>query len=540
MVGTLAALQLKLFGRGIRNNAARVLSLILGVLFLGFLLLQALIGTFVLRGHSVPLVGSVTTVAYALVLLMWPMITLMVVGSDPTLDPGRFALFPVTARQLLPGLLVASVMSLGGIFTTLLTLGLVVAWSDRPVAAALAVVATPLGVLTCILVSRVLAAYFASAMASRRYRDVAGVIFAVLMMSIGLIIQTLSGYASRRSAELPGMASRWGSIAAWTPVGWAYSLPWAAAEGRWPVVVVRLVLAAGLVALLVWLWRRRLDEALCSPLETFGHGAKVKADSIVDRMVPQSPAGAIAARSLRYWRRDPRRAITGVSIVILPFLMFVPLVINPPTDEGGGQASVIGDWVLMYPVFGVLLLAGITVASEISYDGSAIGTQIVTGVSGRDDRWGRIIALSWILVPLVLLQDVIFLAITRVWHLVPALLGASFGALAAGMAVGTLVSSRWQYSTVPPGGNPFGSGSSGGSVGFLSSMLNMIGSFVVALPFTVPALLAGVQASWWGWVSLALAIALGPLMVRWACKVGGRELDKTWPEVLKAVTYTKK
>ena len=150
----------------------------------------------------------------------------------------------------------------------------------------------------------------------------------------------------------------------------------------------------------------------------------------------------------------------------------------------------------VYPVIGSILMGATAVAAEINYDGSALWTHVVAPIRGRDDRLGRLVALLVIFVPATLATDLLFLALTGKWQHTVALLGAGLGSLAASTAVGTLVGAWWQYAVPPPGSNPFGKGSGGGAVSFVSSLACMIGSVVASLPFNVPAAMSGT----WPWL----------------------------------------
>ena len=74
--------------------------------------------------------------------------SLLVFGVDETVDPARFALLPVRARELLPGLLAAALVGVPGVATVLMGLGLVVTWARSPLLTAAALVAMPLGVVS--------------------------------------------------------------------------------------------------------------------------------------------------------------------------------------------------------------------------------------------------------------------------------------------------------------------------------------------------------------------------------------------------------
>ncbi|MGJ6981259.1 hypothetical protein ACSDQ9_12150 [Aestuariimicrobium soli] len=532
MVGTLVRLQLKLGWRSARRNVGVMIAIIIGYLYgLGFVA-AALAGLTALRAQPVVLAGIVTTLGFGLVTLVWPLVTLLVAGMDQTLDPGRFALFPVRARQLMPGLLAASLTGVGALVTIALGIGQVITWSHSAGELVAAIVAMVIGVPTCVLLARTLASYFSSAFTQRKWRDVAAVILGLFGLTIGLAIQVLQRTVMEHVHDLTATLTPIARVVGWTPVAWAWSMPWEASQGAWLSVLVKLVLSSGFLVVLWRLWERQLDEALISPLTTGGYGSKVKANSWLDRLFPHTPAGAVAARSLRYWRRDPRHLMVVVSVVLMPILMATPILLNP---ELGGAARATTT---LYPIGGMVMMAGLTVAAEIVYDGSALWGHIVSGLTGRDDRWGRVLAVSCILAPIALVLSVVFLLLSRQWALAPGLVGGTFGAAAAGVGVGSVVGAVWQYSAPPPGQNAFGKSSGGGLVGLLSTVVCMVASFVVSLPITVLTVIS-LDRPGFSWLVLLASVILGPLYVWAGVRWGGSILDKTWPEVLKRVTYEK-
>ncbi|HNV10949.1 MAG TPA: hypothetical protein PKN27_06430 [Propionibacteriaceae bacterium] len=531
MVGTLVRLQLKLFGRGVRGNVGKLIGLVITGLWIAGVVLALSAGLILLRGHPADERGGAGVLVFSALALVWPMLTLISSGADQTLDPGRFALFPLRARDLMPGLLVVGVLGSGGLTASALALAYLYSWSSALVPAVAALVGGTIGVLTVVVVSRALTSLFAQGMATRRYRDFSASALAMVVIASVVAMQFIQKWVGTDPSAMLRRVAGVSRILAWTPMGWAWALPWDAAEGRWGHLVLRGTLAVGMLALGWRVWRHTLDVALVSPLESGGGGGKVKASGWIDRVLPHGPVGAIGARSLKYWRRDPRHVVNVLGALLLPLLMILPMLINPLPGQ-----SLREPWVLMYPVLGSMLMSASSVASEITYDGSALWTQIVAPIRGRDDRLGRLVGLLAIFVPATIFTDLVFLALTGQWRYTVPLLSAGLGSLAAATAVGTLVGSWWQFAVPPPGSSPFAKGSGGGAVSVLSALACMAGSIALSMPFIAVALLAAWQP-WLGWVALGMALGVGPAIIWGAAHIGGRRLDATWPEVLKRVTY---
>ncbi|WP_157438960.1 hypothetical protein [Aestuariimicrobium kwangyangense] len=530
MVGTLLRLQLKLSWRAVRRNVGILIALAIGGLYaLGFVL-AAVAGLTLLRGQPLSLAGVVTTLGFALVTVGWPMVTLLVAGMDQTLDPGRFALFPVRARQLMPGLLAVSQIGVGGLITLALAAGQVVTWSRAPGPLVFSVLALLVGVPTCVLLARTLASFFSAAFNRRRWRDVAALILGLFGLGVGVAIQLLQRTIMDHRHELASTLQPAATLLGWTPLAWAWSMPWEAAHGLWWVAAVKLVLSVAFVVVLWKVWERQLDLALVSPLLTGGDGTKVRPHSRLDRLFPDSPAGAVAARSLRYWRRDPRHLMVLVSVFAVPFLMAFPMLINP---ELGGVHRVSTT---LYPIGGMVMMAGLTVSTEIVYDGSALWMHVTSGLRGMDDRWGRVLAVLCILGPIALVSATAFLALSGQWAWAPAVYGGMIGAVGAGMGVGSLAGAVWQYAAPPPGQNAFGRTSGGGMVGLFLTLVCMVGTLIISLPFIGP-LLVSLDRPSLVWLVAVIGALLGPVYTWLGVVFGGMVLDRTWPEVLKRVTY---
>ncbi|AJQ90301.1 hypothetical protein [Propionibacterium freudenreichii] len=528
MVGTLAKLQLTLAWRGVRSSTGRIIgTVIMGIYGLGLTALLVF-GLVMMRTPAMDAWrGPVLTLAFGLVTLGWPLITMFTAGSNELLDPGRFALFPVTARQLIPGLFAAAMLGAGALDTALLALGTVISWSGGLGTAVAAAVGAVLGVATCVISARALTALMSRVLASRRFRDVGGVAFFAVIMAVSFGMQFGSRIFADSGApqDVIFIAAR---ITSWTPFGWAWALPWDVAQGAWLPAAAHLVLAAALVWALLRLWERSLARALVSPLDSAAVGGTVKSGRF-DFLAPRGPIGAVARRDLRYWRRDPRRLIQLLAVIVVPVFMFAPGL-----AQGMSQGS-------NFAVDFAAVLGGVIVAStlawSISYDGSALWMQVLSGVTGREDRIGRCWSVTIVTAPYLLVVLFGSLFLTGDWQLLPGLIGALIAAFGSSLGVGSLVGALWQQAMPAPGGNVFSRGSGTTAENFLGSMVAMIAPIVLTAPSLALAIV-----SWWkpwaGWAAIVVGLVIGSLACWAGVRLGGRHLDKHWPEVLNKVKET--
>ena len=546
-VGTLVTLQLKLMWRQLRASTSMLVgSIIMLVAVLGSAI-PLMFGLVALRGASLEARGGLTVIGFAVLTLGWPIMVTLMTGNNDMLDAGRFALYPVRARQLLPGLLVAAAMGLGGLLTLVLGIGYVVAWSSSLATAVLALVGLVLGFATCLVSSRALSSALAAILRRRRARDLLTVLIVLVILALTTGIQFISH-------ALPGALSSgditldfgqlWqqfitalqpvAHVMAWTPFGWAWSLPWAAAQGSWATTAIWAALAIAWLGLLTWAWMHFFSASLISPLEAGGTSQKITKSNPLDRLLPATPAGAVAKRGLRYWRRDPRRLIGGIATLLMPLIMGVAVYASGNSPDT--PATIIKAILAFAPAM-VGFMSAIGVGYDISYDGSALGTQIVTGISGRDDRWGRVMAYLVIFVPIQVVMILVFAAVSGRWDLLAPVTGLSFAWLLTGAGVGSWSGAMWQIPQPPAGSNLVNRSGAGGVSGVLSAMLGVFLPMVICLPVLGLAIAAAILGGWLSWLTLLVGLLIGVLALWLGMRIGGRHLDRTWPEVLAKVTW---
>jgi ABC-2 type transport system permease protein len=541
MVGTLLKLQLKLFWRQLRSSVSiLVMNIIFALLWAGSVIM-AFVGLIALRWMPTDVIGIITVTGFGILTICWPIMSLFM-GSNEMLDIGKFALSPIRANQLIPGLLIAGFTGLGGIFTILLCLGLIVSWSSSVLSLLGVLIGAVLGLVTCVLASRVITSAMSGVFRKRKARDLMMLAMFLAIFAVSFGMQALSRVSvSLVSVSLESIvtgATKVAEVISYTPFGWAWAIPWSIARGDWGLAVIQFVAAAGLVAGLWVIWTRQVNRGLTSPIESSGSSERVKGTSFYDRFLPYSPAGSIAKRVIRYYRRDPRRLMQAIAMFIIPVMIVVFLFITPVEVADVTDYDSIRKVIISFAPVAFSWMAGVLVAADICYDGSALGTEILSGISGRDDRAGRAIAILFFFAPLQLLLILAGFIYTQQWSLLPGVLGIAIVMLVGGIGIGNLISSVWQYSQPPPGGNMFGKGASGGVGGFISSMLGMFAPLVLAVPSVVLAIIGAVQDNiLFGVASLVVGTGLGALLYILGINVGGKRLDTTWPEVLDKVTW---
>lgn len=526
MVAVLVRLKLSLLRNSLRRSVWRTVGLIFGMVYALGVVVAMIAGLVGLRFTSLSLTADVTVVVFSILTIGWLLMSLLVFGVDETVDPGKFALLPLRARELLPGLLVSGLIGSPGIATLLVSAGLVVTWSRSLALTLAAIIAFPIGVVTCFLLSRTATAAFAQALSSRKFRDFAAVALALVAIGGGLAGNLLGPMIGNDPSALRGVLTTVAVVLGWTPFGWAWAIPADLARGDWAIAGIHLVLAVALVVMLWIGWAHYLARSLTSPLEGGGDGRKIKAGQhFADRLYPATSAGAVAGRTLRYWRRDPRYVAGIAAMLIAPVIIMVTQLTMP---DGSPSLAAYAPVLLG-------MLIGTTVAQDLSYDGSAVWLHISTGISGADDRRGRVMSIMTILIPLQVILIIVSMAMTRRWDLLPSVLGLMVALTLIGIGVGCWVGAIWQVPVPPPGANPFQKSSGGGLESLLSFGVATGITTLAALP-TIGLVIGAIWIGWLSYLALVVGVISGVIALRIGIVAGGRRLDGRWPEVLSKVS----
>lgn len=523
----MVALLVSLRWRQLRHQLARnpwmlVTLIITGMLALGFLAVLAA-GLVALRFAAPDAATTAIVITGAVIVVGWWVGSILVSGDD-SLAPERFALLPVTARSLLPGFVVAGATTVGGIGTTAALVLMLLGWSVSLPALLSALLLIPLAIATCVLGARVVSGVLAKWLAKRNTRDLVVTLGVVLVASSGLLLNLGIG-ALTKVGDVGGAFTTIAEIVAWTPVGAVFGVSGALAQGDITAAALRLLIALATVAALWFAAQVLLAARLVAPIQGSG-GGRVRSGGLLDRVLPANPTGAIAARTLRYFRRDPRQIVNIVMLLLLPAIFIGLALMNGLHDESIGFAPVI----TLIPTINALL-TGTIIQMAIAYDNDAIAAHILSGVRGAADRAGRLLGFGLIAVPVTIVLCVATCLLAGRLDLLPGSLGAALGLTVISAGAGAWVGSFLPGRAPAPEANPLGRGSSGG----VQSLLAMVIVGPITLVLGAPALGFAIAAFWnpaLGWVSLTSGLAIGALAVWGGTALGGSILDRRWPEVL--------
>lgn len=520
-MGTILRLKLHLLVNIFRRNVWQAIGLGVGLLYgLGVAVATCLVLIFLRTIDHVAEIRDALTVVGAIVVVGFVVVSLLF-GVDDTLDPRKFALFGIPNRGLAISLAVAALLGAPGISLILVMSGTVVTWSRGPGVVAIAVVCALCAIATCVLASRVAAGLAGLLLATRRARELTGVLAVFLLVVLSPGAAYLASVDWEHTAwQVLGELSR---IVGWTPIGAAFAAPGDAASGAWGVAAGRVVVALATVALLWFGWERLVARMLVTP-QREAASRNYRGVGWFDRTT-NGPTGAIAARSLSYWLRDARYWMSLVMIPVVPLLVLVPLIL----------AGVGVQWLALVPVPFLAVFMGWSMHNDTAYDSTAIWLHVASGVQGVADRFGRIVPMLAAGVIVIGLGASMTGLVLNDWRPIPGLIGVSAAALFGSLGIGCYLSALFPYPVSKPGDSPFQQPQSSGALMALVQVGVMLGTGIVALPAAIFLLLGtttGVAS--WHLVALAAGTVAGILVLIAGIWLGGRVFERRGPEILQA------
>lgn len=443
------------------------------------------------------------------------------IATSPLMDIRQFVLYPLGRRHLVRGLMLSTLVTPGAVLTAvylLLHLGL---FRQSTLGFIAVLAGVPLMLIYLNLLHQLSAVVMAAWLGSRQVRTALGLVAVLALVSAApaaLVMRQLITDVEHFIEQ----ASQWLS---YSPLGAGFAIPYDVASGDWAraglrglVIVVTVVLAAAII-------RRGVEKVMENPVENRGAGRALnRGDVGLFAYVGSSPTGAVAARSLTYWFKDPRYAF---KLMILP-LIVVGAVAFSLMAEISWPMYVLGP----YTAF----LMGFVLIGDVSMDYTAFALHVTSGVSGAADRWGRTLASAALGVPLVLATGSLPVYAVDGWEAALTAAVLSVGLYLAVLGISAYFSVRTVIPMVRPGDSPMKAppGGTGRAafvqgVGLLAVLALSLPSMVLLIVWAVTgAGLFAVLAAASSLVIGAAALALG----HWA---GARVYEERLPELYQKI-----
>ncbi|CAL9505253.1 transporter [Streptomyces sp. enrichment culture] len=519
----LVRLKLSLLRNGLRGSGGRRAAYLASAVFALLFAALQVVGLVALRG--VGHVESLVVLLVAVLALGWAVMPLFFPSGDETLDPTRLVMLPLRPRPLVRGLLVASLVGIGPLFTLCLLTGSVIAVADGAAAFAAAAVAVPLALLVCVALARAVAAANVRLLSSRRGRDLA--VLSGLLIAVGA--QVVNFGAQRIGSSGLEQLAPVADVLAWIPPASALAAVHAAGEGAHAVAAARLALCAAALAVLLAVWTRSLTRLMTAPdgstLPSSRAAVRARPSDALARLLPAGRTGTVAARSLRYVWRDPKTKAAWVTSLAIGLIV-------PVFNAWQGTGSV------YFACFAAGML-GIMMYNQFGQDTSAFWIVATTVSSARDahaELRGRALALVLITLPYATFVTVLTAAVLGDWRRMPEALGLSFALLGAMLATGAWTSARFPYSIPQEGYKNVAPGQTG--LAWISVFGGMVAAALLCAPVITAAIWLNVSAGGrpWTWLLLPAGALYGTALTVAGLRLAAPRTAARLPEILAAVS----
>lgn len=506
-VRTIVSLKWHLLLGGLRGGTQQRVQTVVAALVS---LLLGLLGMAVLS-----LIGNTADTAADLIVVILPAVVLGLgllagaTGVESTIDARHLATEPVTRAALGSGLLAAAVVGPSALLAGLCGLGIVFGWAAGG-AAGTSVVA--LSVLawwaTLVLVSRTLANLL-GAMATGRFRQFAQAGATIAALLAWVLTQVIARDTSSWDAQ------RWSSladVARWTPPG---QLGEAIAAADRPLVAVLHVLAGVVWLPLLWWASVVSTERLALSSPRAGGDARRRREGarapMLGRLLPDTPAGAVAARTVRTKFRTPRQSVNTVTALVIGAGVFL---LGPVLGESSDPRLVLVAGLLHFAV----LFDG---NNAFGMDGAAMWVEVAAGADGPTLVAGKVMSSMVVMAVPAVLLPVGMAALTGGWSWLPAGWLVALGSVLAASGV-AVASAAWAPVAMPDSPNPLAAGDTGqGCIAGLMLAVCMTALAVVTLPVA-----AGIYAGSLRSPAVAALAALAAPVVGLLVQRGGMALAR--------------
>jgi len=486
----------------------------LGWLMRGLGILAALVGASDLATaprHD----GAGLIAVFVAVTVGWIMLPLLM-GSDRTLSADRVASLPLSKRDLVVGLFAASLVGAPPVATLVFLSGAVVGYRHG---AATVLAAADVVVMTALAIAagRAVSAGLSAAVHSRRGRDVASIVLALVSAASYIAWRASAALASRVNHLHP---SRLTDVLSWTPPGaLARSLADVYA-GAYPAATARLAYGAATLVVVGWLWAQALGRQLTNPPATEGSGGGRRAVHAL-RLRPAGPAGAVWLKDLRYmWRAPVQRASIITGVVTSGFVV-LPLLTGARHEDAFPYAGV---------PLAFFLMTNLSV-NLFGVDGDGFGIYVATGVDPALLLRAKACAATTVVGAIAALACLAGAAVSGAWGELASALLVTAAVILLTAGTGLIVSVRSPYPvamSTPAFGRPRrprGSGSAG--VGVLAFVFEGVAVGLLALVFFAARAAFGAGTLPGAVIAFGCAVAIALGGVRLAAGHLGTHLPET-------------
>ncbi|MDR9451700.1 MAG: hypothetical protein RI637_10825 [Acidimicrobiia bacterium] len=479
MVGRLVWLKWRLLVNGVRADRQRAFGLpivTIGVTGIGFWLASR----YGQAAGEMPdaAAGEFTLWVMLVVWLAWTTLPVLLFPLDETLDPARFSLAPISRTELMAGLTAAGLVT-PTIVVPVLLLATNVGLFSGPLTALAALISSVLLLVHFVVGGQTFTALVSLILRSRRGRDLAVVIVSTLgLMGFALqqtIATAVGEYGLAGAVEVYRLSSWWWAL---PPVA-AQQTAVAAAAGEWGQAIVALLVSAGWLAAIVWVWNRLLLRLVTTP-ET----SPLRSTKRVRRTISDRPGWSttlvVARKELLFYVRDPRLRMVWTGAVIFLGVIVATLLLGTTQLSDIQRAS----WLpLLGPM--VVIFIGLPVAlNQFGWERNAASFLFVLPAGPRQLLIGKNLAAGTALFVETMALSVILAWVSGGWASMLMVPPLALTAIGCQLAVGNIVSVLAPLRLPDMGTDLFAQATEQGCLAITAQMVSF---FIIGLLMTPPA-----------------------------------------------------
>lgn len=524
MTSTLFSLHRTLWWRSVSSNPATLMMGLMMLIYgaIGLLSIAAMAyADITTPGHGY----QALTVGVAGGMLIYILLAVFMPAGENQLSPTTLGALPLTPREVLPGLLLSSLLTTRAIMSVVFSLVYAIIGSIFLIltgpgwAAVPFVVGMVLSCATTIIFGECVGQLGSAIADSQKSRTQIAAMVVMGLLVFG-ILQAQSVLES-----LPPLHTV-GEIGAWTPfgagVGWALAL----ADGHILTALAQLLIAVGSLVLLVWAWSRQIGGLMRNP----GTGGDV-ASEVTGKGVSKlelgawsysSPAAMEYSRALRYLTRDKRQ--TGM-LYTMPLFGVLTLYQLWKGDDFTAYFML---------CFSAIVLSSL-LANDYGFDGPSNWVHMVAPVAPRTILHAR--HLAHVTIPLIgfVLLAVVVLVFSDNFTLGMLCTAVALGVFISTAAVGLGLTVLNPYPLSAPGQNRWNDKSGYSAGAFFTAFVGMMLVWVPALPGIVVSALSYERGGWLLYAAVIVSLLVPSLVYAAVWRFAGKRAQERTPEIYATV-----
>lgn len=379
-----------------------------------------------LAGAGLPTFDVLVVMLHTAVFIGWAVTPLALPDLvDSTVDPEALAIYPLSRREQVGGLLLGGLITPPAMATFVFSAGVALASGEPFEIRALFFLSAILFTLLCVTSCRAVQAIAVHVISTSRGRDVAIGGTAVVFSCFAVIAHSVQA-----SDFGPQLLTPVGYVLSWLPPGAAVEMGIHARDGQWLLAAASGLIACAAIAAMAWAWGWALE------LHTRGGGGggkrQVSRDMSGLALIPAA-MGALpltvvtvaAAQQLRYFLFRSPRAVQALAL--------------PPVGGVIVAHSLGAQFGLMVTAAAFAMMAAQSATTNVfGSDGPGMEYLVLTGVRLRDVFLGKVLAPAVFIVPAMVLLVVIEAAITSRWGQVLPAVVTGVAALCLSIGIGAI------------------------------------------------------------------------------------------------------